>query len=99
MVGDLPESGGEQLPDPPQVDHKSVTLTQRDSRARTRELTIPHFTAHFDGGAAKKSGFGGLVVWDPSGRVVVARAIFFGEDAPTNNVAEMLALEQAASLA
>ena len=57
-------------------------------------LDAPHATAFFYGGAAKKLGTGGFVVFGGDGRCVKEQASYYGEDTPTNNKAEAKALEE-----
>ena len=47
----------------------------------------------FDGGAAKRLGTGGFTVWLPSGRLIAARALWFGSECSTNNEAELATLK------
>ena len=52
-----------------------------------------HWVLQFDGGAAKREGTGGVLIWNTESRVEVAQALWFGQERPTVNVAEMDALE------
>lgn len=46
----------------------------------------------FDGGAAKKEGTGGFLVWNRDWELLHAAALWFGSDVPTVNKAEFRAL-------
>ena len=57
-------------------------------------LRVKQWMLQFDGGASpkRKVGSGGVLVWDPDGRVVDAHALWFAGAKPTVNCAEMAAL-------
>ena len=45
----------------------------------------------FDGGAAGKKGTGGFLVWGPNAELLHVDTLCYGDNVPTNNVAEALA--------
>ena len=51
----------------------------------------PRIIAYFDGACKSKLGAGGYVVYDARGQVLSAAGCFFGENARTNNEAEIMA--------
>ena len=52
-----------------------------------------HWVLQFDGSASGQVGTGGVLIWNAESRVEVAQALWFGQEWPTVNVAEMGALE------
>ena len=52
-----------------------------------------HWVLQFDGSASEQVGTGGVLIWNAESRVEVAQALWFGQERPTVNVAEMGALE------
>lgn len=55
-------------------------------------LTNPHVQGFFDGGAAGQVGTGGFIIFDESGKCIVAQAMYYGENWNTNNRSEVHAL-------
>lgn len=82
-----------ELPTFAHVDKKiTYPVTSRPLPTKVKEAA--HITAFFDGGAAKKLGTGGFVVYDGVGECITAQARYYGEGLPTNNKAEAKALEE-----
>jgi PAS domain-containing protein len=80
----------------PTFEHRGHHITYPDTSRPlpTRVASSPHVTAFFDGGAAKKLGTGGFVVFEPGGTCLTAQARYYGEELDTNNRAEAMALQE-----
>jgi ribonuclease HI len=80
----------------PTFRHEDIAIrypdTSRPLPAKVQHT--PHLTAFFDGGAAKKVGTGGFIVFSPEGECIRAQASFYGEELGTNNRAEARALQE-----
>lgn len=74
--------------------HEDITIKRRGTRSIEvgKEDLTGHVICQFDGGSAAKMGFGGVLIWGPTGQLWIAKAIWYGESAPTNNAAEIAAL-------
>ena len=70
-----------------------------DISTQTKDKPKVRWTLQFDGGSRPFSrirlGGGGWILADPSGKVVQGRSLYFGRKHPTNNAAELKALERA----
>jgi hypothetical protein len=77
-----------------QHQNKTITYPATSRPLPARILGTPHITAFFDGGAAKKLGTGGFIVFGRDGMCLKAQASFYGETLGTNNRAEAKALEE-----
>ena len=84
----------EPLPAKVEVAHEDVVIPKPTSRAALpgKLRDQPHLTAYFDGGASRDEGVGGVIVWDGRGELLHAASLWFGEEASTNNAAEVRAL-------
>lgn len=79
----------------PTFQHKDKTIRYpATSKPLPCSVTgTPHITAFFDGGAAKQLGTGGFIIFGSDGGCIAAQANFYGEEAATNNRAEIRALQ------
>lgn len=50
------------------------------------------YVLQFDGGTVQKCGVGGVLVWGLSGQLLMAQALWFGDERSTNNESELGAL-------
>ena len=88
------QEAGEEPIQLPTYQHEDKTL-RYPAKARPipqKVTAAPHITGFFDGGAAKRKGTGGFVVFGSAGECITAQGEYYGEEVETNNRAEILAL-------
>jgi hypothetical protein len=74
----------------PHMTHQTLKLKRpaQVSIETLEEVPGGAYIVQFDGGTIKKLGVGGYLIWDPEGHLLVAQALWFGEDRTTNNECE-----------
>ena len=74
-------------------EHQTLTIKKPSSDPSPATFDIASAArAYFDGGCRDKQGSGGYLIFAPDGSLLAAQAIYYGNAAPTNNVAECKAL-------
>ena len=76
--------------EPPHMEHVEHVLKRPSQQdAGEVEPEAGFAVMSFDGGSGKRLGTGGVAVWDASGKLVTAQALWYGTGATTNNEAEL----------